>query len=204
MKIAGSYKFDAPHDAVWDALQDPTILMKVLPGCDNLEETGENRYSGKLNMKVGPVQGVFQGHLEMRDIEPRDGFALVIDGRGAPGFVKATAKVALRSEGGGTVVDYDSDAQVGGRIAGVGQRLLDSSAKSIIQQSMDGFQALLTAQSTASGDASEGEATDYEAPTQAEFAAKVAKDVAKDLIPRPVLVGGLVLLVLLILYFLLR
>lgn len=200
MKIAGSYKFDATHDAVWDALQDPTTLTKVLPGCEALEETGENRYSGQLNMKVGPVQGVFQGNLEMRDIEPRDSFALAIDGRGAPGFVKATARVTLRSEADGTVVEYDSDAQVGGRIAGVGQRLLDSSAKSIIQQSMDGFQALLSA----GADESEGEAADYEAPTQAEFAAKVAKAVAKDVIPRPVLVGGVVLLVILILFFLLR
>lgn len=199
MKIAGSYRFDAPRDAVWDALQDPTILTKVLPGCENLEATGENRYAGTLNMKVGPVQGVFQGNLEMRDIVPRDGFAIAIDGRGAPGFVKATATVALREESGGTVVEYDSDAQVGGRIAGVGQRLLDSSARSIVQQSMDGFQELLAARDDAPG----GGAGDYQAPTQAEFAAKVARDVAKDLVPRPVLIGGLILLVALVLYFLL-
>lgn len=207
MKVAGNYTFEAPQQVVWDALQDPTVLTSVLPGCDRLQETGEHQYEGELNIKVGPVQGKFKGQIEMKDLVAPESFLLTVDGRGSTGFVKATAKVGLEPAATGTVMHYDSDAQVGGRIASVGQRLLDSSAKAIIQQSLDGLHEIMKSHvAQAAAVSPEGTAPSppaYEAPTQAEFAAKVAKQVAKDIVPRPVLIGGLILILLIILFLLL-
>jgi len=208
MKVAGSYTFEAPQVTVWEALQNPSVLTSVLPGCDRLDEIGENQYEGDLNIRVGPVQGKFKGKVEMLDLEEPTSFSLKIDGRGNTGFVKAIAKVDLEDAGESTVMHYDSDAQVGGRIASVGQRLLDSSAKAIIQQSLDGLHELMKVAVQGGAEGSEVAATveeaaaDFEAPTQAEFAAKVAKEVAKDVIPRPLLIGGLIIVVLIILYLL--
>jgi len=209
MKVAGSYTFEASQKTVWETLQNPTVLTAVLPGCDRLAEVGENQWEGDLNIKVGPVQGKFKGRIEMRDLEPPKSFNLGIDGQGSTGFVKATAKVDLEAAGEGTIMHYDSDAQVGGRIASVGQRLLDSSAKAIIQQSLDGLHDLMKVakpSETEDGEAVtsvEEAAADFQAPTQAEFAAKVAKEVAKDVVPRPLLIGGLIIIILIILYLLL-
>jgi carbon monoxide dehydrogenase subunit G len=208
MKVAGSYTFEAPQETVWETLQNPGALTSVLPGCERLDEVAESIYEGELDIKVGPVQGKFKGRVEMCDLEPTSRFRLEIDGRGSSGFVRATARVELESSGASTIMHYDSDAQVGGRIASVGQRLLDSSAKSIIQQSLDGLQEVIRAagQSQSEGGeaatAVEEAAADFKAPTQAEFAAQVAKDVAKDVVPRPLIIGGAIVLLLLLLYVL--
>ena len=200
MKIAGEYSFDAPRPMVWDALQDPEVLTSVMPGCEQLELVGENEYEGALNIKVGPVQGKFKGNIKLRDIVEPEGYTMEVDGRGNPGFVKATAKVSLSEEGEGTKMAYDSDAQVGGRIAGVGQRLIDSSAKAIIKQSLDGLnetmKARLAADQGGGGDAAPVAAP--KAPSQSEFAANVAKEVAKDLVPKPVLIILVILILALL------
>ncbi len=200
MKVAGDYSFDAPREELWEALLDPKVLAATMPGCEKLELIGENQYEGELNIKVGPVQGKFRGKIQLEQIDPPNGYTMQLDGRGAPGFVKATARIQLEADGEKTRLAYDGDAQVGGRIASVGQRLLDSSAKAIIKQSLEGLNEALKARSTA---AASGEAVpepEIRAPSQAEFAAKIAKEVAKDLIPRPVLIGGAVLLALLLVY----
>jgi uncharacterized protein len=218
MKVTGDYTFEAPQQLVWEALQDPTVLTKVLPGCEKLEEVGEKQYEGELNIRVGPVQGKFQGKIEMQDLRPPEHFQIVIDGRGTPGFVKATASVDLEASGESTVMHYASDAQVGGRVASVGQRLLDSSAKSIIRQSLDGLHALMKGKVAAAaasggspasgtgGDESTAEkpptAPVYQPPSQTEFAARVAKDVASDLIPKPVWIGLAILALAVLAYFL--
>ena len=208
MKVEGTYTFEAPQQAVWEALQNPTVLTSILPGCERLEEVGENQFEGVLDIRVGPVQGKFKGKIEMIDQVPPQSFSLKVNGPGTTGFVNATAKVELEPAGESTLSHYDSDAQVGGRMAGVGQRLLDSSAKSIVQQSLDGFNELMkvaSQESPESGETAadvEQAAADYQAPTQAEFAAKVAKDVARDVVPKPLLIGGAILIVLLILWLL--
>lgn len=209
MKLAGTYAFEASQQTVWESLQNPTVLTSVLPGCDRLDEVGEHQWEGDLNIKVGPVQGKFKGRVEMQDLSEPSSFNLKIDGQGSTGFVRATAKVDLEADGDGTIMHYDSDAQVGGRIASVGQRLLDSSAKAIVQQSLDGLHELMKVASQGDSESEEvaakveKAAADFEAPTQAEFAAKVAKDVAKDVVPRPLLIGGTILIILIVLYFLL-
>ncbi len=198
MKVAGEYHFDAPPQEVWEALLDAEVLAAIMPGCEKLELTGENQYQGVMNMKVGPVQGVFQGKVNLENLDPPNGYNMRLDGQGAPGFVKATAQVAIAADGDGTKMTYDGDAQVGGRIASVGQRLLDSSSKAIIRQSLEGLNAQVVARSAA---AAGEEVTAPVAPTQADFAREVAKEVAKDLVPKPVLIGGIVVVVILLLLF---
>ena len=139
MDLAGTYTFDAPRDTVWQALMDPEVLAKVIPGCENLEQTGENEYKAALKIKVGPVQGKFSGNVQLLEINEPDSYRMKVDGKGPSGFMKGDGQVKLEDQGDTTTLHYSGTAQVGGRIASVGQRLLDSSAKSITKQSLDGL-----------------------------------------------------------------
>lgn len=217
MKIAGEYTFDASRDMVWDALQNPEVLASIMPGCEKLELVGDNEYEGALKIKVGPVQGEFQGRVKLEDINPPESYSMTVNGQGAPGFVKGKGGLKLAAEGDQTVMTYEGEAQVGGRIASVGQRLLDSSAKSIIKQSLEGLNTILKAQTAAAqqagaGEAGEGDAApapqvQVKAPSQLGFAASVAQDVAGDLIPaqyRPVLIAAGIVLLIIILYLIFR
>lgn len=149
MKVAGEYTFDAPIALVWNALQDPNILASILPGCDKLEQKGENEYVGGLNIKVGPVQGKFAGNIKLENVRPNEGYTMLVDGSGPAGFVKATGSLTLADQGDKTHINYEGDAQVGGRIASVGQRLIESSAKAIIKQSLDALNTVLKFQAEA-------------------------------------------------------
>jgi len=201
MKVAGDYVFDGPQNLVWDTLLDPEVLARVLPGCEKLELVGENEYEGALEIKVGPVQGQFMGRVKLEDIQAPGSYTMQVDGRGQPGFVKATGHLTLAPEGEQTRVTYSGDARVGGRLASVGQRLMESSAKAIINQSLDGLNANVQARA---GGAAEGEAEAAGAPSarpsQTGFAANVAREVAKDMIPAPVRFGVVVVLVVAVLY----
>ncbi len=171
---------------VWEALLDPTVLASVLPGCERLDLVGENDYEGALKIKIGPVQGTFQGKVKLEDLQPPTSYTMQVDGKGVPGFVKATAGIALEDAGADTVFRYDSTAQVGGRIASVGQRLLESSAKAIVKQSLEGLNQAMVQRAAAPAEGSEAPppaAPGAAAPSQAEFAAGVAREVARDLIP---------------------
>ncbi len=141
MKIQGTYSFEAPLDLVWAALFDPEVLAKTLPGCEKLEREGD-QFKGEINVKMGPVQGKFQGKVDITDVLVRESYTMVIDGRGPAGFVKATAQLRVKPDaaaGAATRLEYDSDVQVGGRIASVGQRLLDASSRAIVKQSLEGL-----------------------------------------------------------------
>lgn len=209
MKVEGEYTFDGPQDLVWATLLDPEVLAGVLPGCEKLELVGDDEYEGALRIKVGPVQGQFQGKVKLEDLQPPDSYTMRVDGRGAPGFVKATGHLALTGAGEKTLVKYDGDAQVGGRLASVGQRLVESSAKAIIKQSLDGLNEAVKARAQAADAPSQEVAGDVTPmpppkrqtpPSQTQFAANVAREVAKDLLPRPiryVLIAAAVLAVLL-------
>ena len=136
MKVQGSYDFEAPLETVWNALFDAEILARTLPGCEKLEREG-NQFRGDINVKMGPVQGKFQGKVDITDVVEREGYTMVVDGRGPAGFGKATALMRVTAQGSGTRLDYDSDVQVGGKIASVGQRLIDASSRAIVKQSLE-------------------------------------------------------------------
>ncbi|MEM7331595.1 MAG: carbon monoxide dehydrogenase subunit G [Chloroflexota bacterium] len=221
MKLAGEYTFDAPQQMVWDAVRDPDVLGQILPGGEGISEIGDNEYEGNLKMKVGPVNGKFKGKIKLLNINAPDSYDIEVDGKGAPGFVKATGNLQLTADGADkTNITYSGDAKVGGRIASVGQRLLDTSAKAIVRQSLDllneylkaKVEAQATVQATAeAAGATEAEVAEavaeaeveFEAPSQAKLAADLAKDVAGEVVPRPVLYGIIALVVLAILYFVL-
>ncbi len=199
MKIQGTHTFDAPRERVWRAILDPAVLARTLPGCQKLEQVGENSYLGVLNVQVGPVKGQFQGTLVLTDVRPLEGYHMKLDGKGPNGFMNGEGDLRLTDAGGSTMLTYDIDSQVGGRVAAVGQRLLESSSKSIARQGLEG----LAREIAAMGD-SEAAAAPIPPPvqlSQTELAARVAGDVARDLVPperRPWLIGGALLAVALI------
>jgi carbon monoxide dehydrogenase subunit G len=170
MQIAGEYTFDAPQEMVWKALRDPEVLGTIMPGGEGFEEVGEseNQYAGILNVKVGPVQGKFQGNIQLSDIIEPESYTMAVDGKGPQGFVKANGRLHLTPQGEQTHMVYEGNAQVGGRIASVGQRLLDSSAKSIIRQSLEGLNQYLKFQ-MASGAATANMTTTDVVPAAAEI-----------------------------------
>ena len=189
MKIQGEHRLEFPRQTVWEAINDPATLSKTLPGCEKLEQVEENEFRGVLNVQVGPVKGLFQGSLELSQVIPPEGYHMRLQGRGPAGFMKGEGTLRLQESGGGTTLNYDMDAQVGGRIAGVGQRLVDSSARVITQQGLEGLERQLQARSGASdGD----EPAPVPAPTQQEFATGFAKGLFAELVPperRPFLLG---------------
>jgi carbon monoxide dehydrogenase subunit G len=139
VRLEGTYTFEAPRQAVWEALMDPEVLAKVMPGCEKLEQLEENKYKGTLNVKVGPVQGKFEGVVTITEVNPAEGYSIQVDGRGPAGFMKGVGQIRLEDQGETTLIHYGGDAQVGGRIASVGQRLLDTTAKSMTRQSLEGL-----------------------------------------------------------------
>lgn len=206
VKIQGEHTFDAPRDEVWKAVLDPEVLARTLPGCENLEETGEHQFAGVMNLRVGPVQGQFNGTVQLTDLEPPAGYKLRLKGQGAPGFVEGTGAIRLEEAGAGTLLRYEVDAQVGGRIAGVGQRLLDSSARVVTRQAIEGLERQIAARSAAAGEGEEA-APAPEAPSQAEFAARFARGMASELVPperRPWVVGGVVVALAVVVLLLVR
>lgn len=192
MKLEGIYTFEAPRDVVWQALLDPNVLAKVMPGCEKLDQVGDNEYKGALKIRVGPVQGQFEGLVNLTDIHAPESYRMQVDGKGAPGFVKGAGEVRLEDRGASTLMHYTGEAQVGGKIASVGQRLLDSSAKAITRQSLDGLHEQIKAriQTNASAIAEAALAMEpapasLNAPSQTEFALGVAKNLLDDLVPTP-------------------
>lgn len=201
MKIQGDYRFAAPRQKVWEALLDPEVLSRTVPGSQGLKRSGDNEFKGELKIKVGPVQGLFQGKVTLLHLDPPRGYTLELDGRGAPGFVNGSGAIALEDDpAGGTLLRYDVDAQVGGKIAGVGQRLLESSAKVITRQALEALDAQIQARSGGAGSGSapaSGGAGDTAAsgsrslttpeapppPSTAKFAAGVVKGVIVDMVP---------------------
>jgi len=175
MKLAGDYLFDATVPEVWSALFDPVILAAVMPGCEKLDLV-DGHYVGEIKVKVGPIQGNFTGKVDLKDkIEP-ESYTMIVDGRGAPGFVKATAAVKLSAEGDRTRVAYDTDAQVGGKIASVGQRLLEASARAIVAQSLEGLHTNIKLRAAAHRESAAKESA--AAPAAAPAATPAAKEAA--------------------------
>ena len=192
MKLEGEYVFDGPREQVWEIVRDPEVLAGALPGTQSLEQVGENEYAGKMHVRIGPVSGVFAGKITVSDEVPPESYTLTVEGRGAPGFAQGTGQVELiEHEEGKTLMLYDGEMQVGGRIAGVGQRLIDTASRSMIGQGLESLNNALQARMRAE---EEGVEVEYVPPSEAEFAAAVARDVAREMLP-PAQIAGIVLAV---------
>jgi uncharacterized protein len=130
MKITGNATLHAPRDRVWQALNDPEVLVRTIPGCQELRANGQDSYQMTLTAGVASIKGTYQGSVKLTDQRPPADFMLHASGAGGPGTVDAKVKVTLAEEGDGeTRLDYDADAVVGGMIGGVGQRVLTGVAK---------------------------------------------------------------------------
>ncbi|MEJ2597262.1 MAG: carbon monoxide dehydrogenase subunit G [Anaerolineales bacterium] len=180
MKIDGEYLFKAPREDVWEIILDPEALAAALPGTKSLERIGENEYQGEMNVRVGPVGGLFSGHLVVSNEVPPESLTLTVEGKGAPGFLNGTGDVVLNDQGDGTtLMKYEGDVKIGGRLASVGQRLLDTASKSIIRQGLEALDMALQARVAAK---SEGKDVEYTPPSESEFIGAVAKDVAGEML----------------------
>ncbi len=185
MKIEGQHTFAAPRQLVWDAVLDPEVLARVLPGCEDFRDAGGGEFEGTLKIKVGPVQGKFKGKVTLSDLTEPESYQLRVQGKGPAGFVDGSGELRLEEADGGTELHYAIDAKVGGRIASVGQRLLDSSSKVITRQAMDGLEQQILARTEAAGGVAEEAAAELPAaPSQGEMARGFARGMLDELVPR--------------------
>src|SRR5258707_2679906 len=148
MKIEGSADIPAARDRVGPASLDPTILAKALPGCEKLEAIGPNEYKATMKVGVAAIKGTFEGKVKLSDLEPPHRYRMAVEGSGGPGFVRGEAGMQVSDVDGGTRVSYDADVQVGGLIAGVGQRMLGGGTQMIVDQVFSRLTQLLTPQKT--------------------------------------------------------
>jgi carbon monoxide dehydrogenase subunit G len=147
MMLSGTFTFDGPRARVWEILQDPSVLAKALPGTKILTKVADDRYQGVMKVNVGPMSAAeFAINVELKDKVEPERFSMVIDGKGAVGFTKGTATIALDEQPGPvTVMTYTSDVQIGGKIAAVGQRLLESVGKMMTKQALEALNKELKA-----------------------------------------------------------
>ena len=135
MDIKGEYRIEAPREKVFAALNDAEVLKACIPGCESLEKTSDTEMKAKVRMRIGPVSASFSGKVTLSDIDPPNGYRISGEGQGgAAGFAKGGAVVTLREDAGETVLNYNVDAQVGGKIAQVGARLIDGTAKKLADE----------------------------------------------------------------------
>lgn len=180
MKLEGEFTFQGNREEVWKLLQDPEILASSMPGTQKLEKIAEDEYESEMLVRVGPVNGIFTSKIVLKDKTPPQNYTMVVDSRGNAGFAKGTALVTLTEpEPGVTLMKYEAELNVGGRLASVGQRLLDTVGKSMTRQSLEAMNQALQARIKPTGEVGEAAET-YTPPTQAEFAKAVAKDVIRE------------------------
>lgn len=143
MKLEGSYEIPVPRQKVWDAFLDPEILRQAIPGCEKLEALGADEYKATMKIGVGAVKGTFEGKVRLSDLRPPDSYRMAVDGSGGPGFVRGDTIMTLSESGHGTKVAYSADVQVGGLIAGVGQRMIGGVSKMMADQFFNKMSQLL-------------------------------------------------------------
>ena len=138
MKISGSTTLPLTPERAYAVMQDPLVLARCIPGCEALEKVGPDEYRMKMKMALASLSGAFEGKVRITNQAPPTSFRLLVEGSGRVGFVKGEGLLTLRpAEDGGTVVNYDGDAQVGGTMAAVGQRLIDGTSKMMIKKFFD-------------------------------------------------------------------
>ena len=141
MKIEGTQEVQARRERVFQALTDPAVLQRCIPGCERLEQVEANHYSTTLRAGVGAIKGVFTGNVRLEEVQPPTHFRMVVEGKGQPGFLKGAGTLDLEEQGDATLIKYGGDVQVGGTIAGVGQRMIQGAARMMTAQFFTAIEA---------------------------------------------------------------
>ncbi|ENN86326.1 hypothetical protein RHSP_20642 [Rhizobium freirei PRF 81] len=150
MDMTGEERIAAPRDAVWAALNDPEILKRCIPGCQSLERLSPTELTATVKLKIGPVSASFNGEVKLSNINAPESYTISGEGKGGiAGFAKGGADVVLKEDGSETILQYEAKAQVGGKIAQLGSRLVDSSAKKLAQQFFADFTSAINNQANA-------------------------------------------------------
>lgn len=131
MKLSNSYRIKAPREKVFAAITDPAILQRAIEGCEKMVKTGGDTYDAHLKLGIAGIKGSYVGKVHLKDIKAPESYTLVMEGKGAPGFVKGTTRMQLIDQGAETELRYEADAQVGGMIAAIGSRLIEAVAKKL-------------------------------------------------------------------------
>jgi uncharacterized protein len=134
LKIEGSYAFNAPRERVWQVLLDPKVMAQCMPGCESLNEVGPDQYEATMKVGIASVKGTYKGKVSIKDKQPPSHYVLSGEGSGGPGFMQGEVAIDLEEKNGQTVLKYHTDAQVGGLIASIGQRMLNGVAKMMVDQ----------------------------------------------------------------------
>jgi len=146
MQMTGQYRIEAPRETVWQALNDVEVLRQCIPGVEEIEKTSDTSFTAKVRAKVGPVSARFAGEVTLSDLDPPNGYTISGEGKGgAAGFAKGGARVRLADDGAATLLSYDVDAQVGGKLAQIGSRLIDGTAKKMADDFFSRFAATVGA-----------------------------------------------------------
>ena len=140
MTMSGEVQLAASRDVVWEKLNDPAVLKSCIPGCEELETTEDGGFRATAKIKVGPVSARFKGKVTLSDLDPPNGYKISGEGEGGvAGFAKGGATVALTDKDGGTLLTYNVEAQIGRKLAQLGQRLINGSAKKIADEFFNNF-----------------------------------------------------------------
>jgi carbon monoxide dehydrogenase subunit G len=142
MKIEGLHELKASRASVYAALVDPAVLGQTIPGCEKLEKTADNTYSVTLRAGVGSIKGLFSGNVRLEEMRPPEHYKIVVDGKGQPGFLKGLGELDLVDHDGITEIRYFGEVQVGGTIAGVGQRMIEGAARMMAAQFFTAIEAV--------------------------------------------------------------
>jgi carbon monoxide dehydrogenase subunit G len=146
VKVEGTHELPASRDYVWSMLMNPDVLTRCLPGCEKLEQNGENSYRASIKIGLASIKGEYGGSVAMEDVNPPESYRLVLEGKGKPGFVRGSAIIVLTADGAVTGLRYSGDSVVGGPIASIGQRVLQGLANTLIRQFFESFARELRAQ----------------------------------------------------------
>ena len=142
MTMTGEVQLAAPRQTVWEKLNDPEVLKATIPGCESLEKTSDTSFQAVAVTKIGPVKAKWKGKVNLTDLDPPNGYKIVGEGEGGvAGFAKGSADVRLSDKDGGTLLTYSVEAQIGGKLAQLGQRLVNGAAKKLADDFFTKFAA---------------------------------------------------------------
>ncbi len=200
MEMTGEYKIPAPREKVWEALNDPEILKVCIPGCQELAKESDSELSATVKSKVGPVSATFKGKVTLSDVDAPNGYKISGEGTGGvAGFAKGGAEVSLADDGDGTLLNYTATGQVGGKLAQIGSRLIDSTAKKMANEFFGKFAEVVAAENAAPEASQEAETSAAPAQETAIETPAAAPAQSGGGISPVVWVGGLIIAVVIVL-----